>query len=53
VDVPIWFFDTIDQIQIHPDKRPCDFSIFSVTLLLPERDRDRPASERRLENVNK
>ncbi len=53
VDVPIWLFDTIDQIQIHPDKRPCDFTISSVTLLLPERDRAKTTSERRLENANK
>lgn len=53
VDVPIWFFDTFDQIQIHPDKRPCDFTISSVTLLLPERNRTKPASELRLENAIK
>ena len=34
----VWICDTLDQIRIYPDKRPCDFSISEVTLLLPESD---------------
>ncbi len=38
VDVPIWIYKTIDRIRVHPDKRPCDFTISEIVLLLPESD---------------
>ena len=35
VEVPVWIYETIDQIRICPDKRPCRFSIAEIVLLLP------------------
>ena len=34
VEVPVWIYDRIDQIRIHPDRRPCDFKISEIVLLL-------------------
>jgi hypothetical protein len=41
VDVPVWIYKTIDRIRVHPDKRPCDFTISEIVLLLPKSDADR------------
>jgi hypothetical protein len=45
VDVPIWIYKTIDRIRIHPDKRPCAFTISEIVLVLPESDADRIAND--------
>jgi hypothetical protein len=31
----IWVGDTIDQLRIHPDDRPCDFKILKMVLIVP------------------
>jgi hypothetical protein len=36
VVIPIWVYGTVDEIRIYPDKRPCEFAISEITLLLPE-----------------
>jgi hypothetical protein len=45
VEVPIWIYKTIDRIRIHPDKRPCDFTISEIVLLIPESDSERIPSD--------
>ena len=46
VDVPVWLYKTIDRIRIHPDKRPCAFTISEIVLLLPDSDSERiPSAE--------
>jgi hypothetical protein len=53
VDVPIWIYKTIDRIRIHPDKRPCDFTIAEIVLLLPDSDSERiPNDENTREAAN-
>src|SRR5262249_38771257 len=41
VEVPIWLCRTLRWISVHPDKRPCDFTLPTITLLVPESDTDR------------
>jgi hypothetical protein len=36
VEIPVWLYRTVDQIQIIPDIRPCDFTITEMVLLLPD-----------------
>lgn len=36
VVVPVWIYDTVDRIRICPDKRPCDFTLSEIVLLVPE-----------------
>jgi hypothetical protein len=31
----IWIDETIDQLRIHPDNKPCDFKILKIVLLVP------------------
>jgi hypothetical protein len=31
----IWIDQTIDQLRIHPDDKPCDFKILKVVLIVP------------------
>jgi hypothetical protein len=31
----IWVDDTIDQLRIHPDDRPCEFKILKMALIVP------------------
>ena len=45
IDVPIWIYKTIDRIRVHPDKRPCDFTISEIVLLLPDSDSERIPSD--------
>ena len=35
-EIPVWIYATVNEIQIIPDIRPCDFSISEVMLLLPD-----------------
>jgi hypothetical protein len=41
VEVPIWLCRTLRWISVHPDKRPCDFTLPTITLLVPESEADR------------
>jgi hypothetical protein len=34
VTVPVWMDDTVDRIRIRPDKRPCDFTLSDIVLLV-------------------
>jgi hypothetical protein len=45
IDVPVWIYKTIDRIRVHPDKRPCDFTISEIVLLLPDSDSERIPSD--------
>ena len=36
VEFPVWICNTLDQIRIYPDKRPCEFTISEIVLLLPD-----------------
>ncbi len=36
VEVRVWIGATLDQIRIYPDKRPCDFTLSEIVLLLPD-----------------
>lgn len=36
VEIPVWICGTLDQIRIYPDKRPCEFTISEIVLLLPD-----------------
>jgi hypothetical protein len=31
----IWIDETIDQLRIHPDDKPCDFKILNLVLIVP------------------
>jgi hypothetical protein len=31
----IWIDETIDQLRIHPDDKPCDFKILKLVLIVP------------------
>jgi hypothetical protein len=31
----VWVHDTIDQFRIHPDNKPCAFTLTEITLLVP------------------
>jgi hypothetical protein len=41
VEVPIWLCRTLRWVDIQPDKRPCEFTMPSITLLVPESQADR------------
>jgi hypothetical protein len=32
--IPLWIDDTVDRIRIRPDKRPCDFTLSDIVLLV-------------------
>jgi hypothetical protein len=36
VELPVWICSTLDQLRIYPDKRPCEFTISEIALLLPD-----------------
>jgi hypothetical protein len=33
-DITVWICDVLDQLRVYPDKRPCDFTIDEIVLLL-------------------
>jgi hypothetical protein len=39
VEIPVWICDTLDQIRFYPDKRPCEFTVSHIVLLLPDSKR--------------
>ena len=36
VVVRVWIYDAVDRIRIRPDRRPCDFTLTDIVLLVPD-----------------